>query len=482
MLRFVTVDYCMPRILLFLFTGMLLSCGDSSNTKNTVYFGGEIVNPTSDYVVLYKHDIVIDSAKLDENNRFSFRLEDIEEGLHHFYQAPEQQYVYFEKGDSILARLNTVAFDESLVFSGSNEQVNNFMIEMFLNYEDEERLVNSFYKLSPEAFSGKIDSLRNQKMEELQSLIISEDLSKSAYNMAKASIDYSSFLYKEKYPFFHKKKTSKSNIHVLKAGFYDYRKNLDFNNKNLTYFRPYYDFMLHHFGNLSYMTCAEHCGMEKKLDKKNHLHLNKHKMVLIDSMVHEEGLKNNLFRNVATDYLLKVHEASPETALFIEDFKAKSSNGKHIEEIMHLFKGIKKLQQDNMIPHVVVEDNKGTSKSLKQIAKQKPNTVFYFWTASQKRHFKNVRRHVTKLKRLYPEHTFIGINLRTSNEQWLGLMEEYDLEKSTQYRSADFNQLQNTLLVDGLNKCVVTKDSLIVNAFAHFFQDFDGNKKALVSK
>ena len=363
----------MPRILLLLFIGSLLSCSDNTKTKDTVYFGGEIVNPTSDYVVLFKHDMVIDSAKLDENNRFSFRLENIEEGLHHFYQAPEQQYIYFEKGDSILARLNTVAFDESLVFSGSNEQVNNFMIEMFLNYEDEERLVSSFYRLSPEAFSGKIDSLRNQKMEELESLIIGEDLSENAYAMAKASIDYNSYLYKEKYPFYHKRTNSAANIQDLGKDFYDYRKNLDFNNRNLTYFRPYYDFMLHHIGNLSYMACAENCEMENHLGKAKHLHLNKHKMVLIDSLVTEEELKNNLFRNVATDYLLKVHEVSPEATGFIEKFEEFSSNTLHKEEIAHLFKGIQQLQENKCIPHVTVENNQGNITNLKMIAQQQPN-------------------------------------------------------------------------------------------------------------
>lgn len=472
----------MPRILLLFLIGSLFSCGDGTGTKSTVYFGGEIVNPTSDYVVLFKHDVVIDSAKLDENNRFSFRLEDIEEGLHHFDHAPELQYVYFEKGDSLLARLNTVAFDESLVFSGSNEQVNNFMIEMFLNYEDEERLVGSFYGLSPKDFSSKIDSLRQQKLEELESLIIGEDLSEKAYGMAKAAIDYNSFLYKEKYPFYHKRTNNVTDIQNLGKDFYAYRKDLDFNNRNLTYFRPYYDFMLHHIGNLSYMACAENCEMEAHLGKAKHLHLNKHKMMLIDSLVTEEELKNNLFRNVATDYLLKVHEVTPEATGFIENFEALSTNSLHKEEIAHLFKGIHQLQENKCIPHVTVENSHGSTTNLKEIAQQQPNTVFYFWTATQKRHFKNVRRRIAKLEQVHPEFAFIGINVRTSEQQWLGLMEEYELTESKHYRSPNFDELQNALLLDGINKCIVTKDTLIVDAFGHLYQNFNSNKKALASK
>ncbi len=472
----------MNRILLFILISTLIACGDKKDVEDTVYFGGEIVNPTSDYVVLFKNDVIVDSAKINDDNRFSFRLKNVEEGLHHFDHAPELQYVYLEKGDSIIIRLNTVAFDESLVFSGSNEQVNNFMIEMYLNYEDEDRLVSSFYKLKPPEFSAKIDSLRNQKITELESLIIGEELSENAFIMAKASIDYNSFLYKEKYPFFHKKKTSEENIHQLKVGFYDYRKNLDFNNKSLTYFRPYYDFMLHHFGNLSYMACAENCGMEKYLDKKNHLHLNRHKMVLIDSVVTEKELKNNLFRNVAMDYLLKVHEASAESTKFIAEFERFSSNDKHKEEIAGLYRGIQNLQENKRIPNITLENTNGTATSIHNIVKQKRTTVFYFWTATQKRHFKNVRKHVAKLQETYPDYSFVGINLRTSKQQWLGLVEEHGLDKKRQFRSEDFNELQNTLLIDNLHKCVVTKDTLIVDAFGHLYQNFGSYKKALAIK
>jgi len=133
----------MKRYLLYFILGFLVSCEQKKETEDIVYFAGEIVNPTNDYVVLYKDDTVLDSAKLDSNNRFSFTLNTIDEGLHHFNHTPQFQYVYLEKGDSLIIRLNTVAFDESLVFSG---------------------------QLKPEAFSLKIDSLRKQKLNELKSL------------------------------------------------------------------------------------------------------------------------------------------------------------------------------------------------------------------------------------------------------------------------------------------------------------------------
>ncbi|MEM1260583.1 MAG: transaldolase, partial [Bacteroidota bacterium] len=177
----------MRRLLLFSFFVGLLSCTEENTPKETVYFAGEIVNPTSDYVVLYKNDAVVDSAQLNEHNRFSFTLNNVDEGLHHFKHAPQLQYVFLEKGDSLLIRLNAspAYFDESLVFSGDNDVVNNFMIEMFLTHEDEEHLVYSYFTLPPEDFSRKMDSLQSQKLEELELLLNNEEISENGYALAR---------------------------------------------------------------------------------------------------------------------------------------------------------------------------------------------------------------------------------------------------------------------------------------------------------
>ena len=122
----------MNKTLLYFIIFLLAACNTKEKKSSAVYFGGEIVNPSSEYVVLYKGDVVIDTAYLDANNRFSFQLDSVDEGLHHFNHFPEEQYVFLEGGDSLQLRLNTVDFDESLVFSGTSEQVNNFLLEMFL--------------------------------------------------------------------------------------------------------------------------------------------------------------------------------------------------------------------------------------------------------------------------------------------------------------------------------------------------------------
>ena len=157
----------LPLVSVFL---VILSC-NTTEKKDAVLFAGEIVNPSSAYVVLLKGRKVIDSAKLDGNNRFTFRLKSIEDGLYHFNHAPEFQYVFLEKGDSLQLRLNTAYFDESLVFSGTNEDVNNFLLEVFLSGEEEEQTIRTqYYNLEANEFTAQVNKLRNEKLKTLEAI------------------------------------------------------------------------------------------------------------------------------------------------------------------------------------------------------------------------------------------------------------------------------------------------------------------------
>lgn len=458
----------MVRFLLGLTLLSFSACSEKSGECSPIFFGGEIVNPTSDYVVLYHNDTYVDSVKLDANNRFSFNLEGIEEGLYHFDHSPELQYVYLQEGDSILARLNTVEFDETLVFSGKGSEINNFLIEMFLAHELDEPLVQDYYALDPEDFSKKVDSLRTIKINRLKDFAKDNEVSDRILAMAEASIDYNIYINKEKYPFYHKKKTGEDTFHNLDESFYAYRKDIDLSNKDFTYYRPYFNFMLLHFGNLSYMTCMENCSTGKK-PVSDHLHFNKHKLAMVDSLVKEVGLRDILFRNIAIEYLLKEHDPSEECRAFIDKFRSLSSNDGHKEEIDLLYKAIKNLQPNEGIPNLALRDVDNNVVHLRDLVNRKGNTVIYFWTASQKRHFRSISQHIDTLEKKYPDHNFVGINLRTSYPQWKLLVKEYGLDKDSHFYGENFKEIQTNMVVDGLNKCVIIKDSLVVDGFANLY-------------
>ena len=459
----------MNKTLLYFIIVLLAACNTAQKKSPTVYFGGEIVNPTSEHVVLFKGDMALDTAYLDENNRFSFQLDSVDEGLHHFNHFPELQYVFLEAGDSLQLRLNTVDFDESLAFSGTNEQINNFLLEMFLTNELQEEFIYKYYSLEPEAFLRKIDSLKNLKLESLNRLSNEAELSTGAMEIARVGIMYSSYISKEAYPFYHKKKKGEKSIHNLPPDFYDYRANINYDDNDLNYYQPYFNFMIWHLGNLSYMDCKNGCGTKIKMSKTQ-LHFNQHKLMLIDSLIKQNELRDNLFRYVAMDYLLK-YDKEENIEIFIKEFHQLSGNNRHIHEINGLYDGIRKLQPKKELPEFLVYDSEGNKVSLKDIGKDR-KVVFYFWSAPEKRHFTNMIKRINLLKEKYPEYTFIGINLKTEHSQWNNMLEVSQLDKSEQFWTENFDEVAHTLHVYDRNRSIIANDGIIVDAFANVYTSF----------
>ncbi len=131
---------------------------------DTAYFGGEIVNPNNRYVLLLKDNEVIDSILLDDKNRFFKKIDSLAPGMYTFKHEPEYQYIYFDKNDSLMIRLNTrKEFDNSLVFCGRGDLKNNFLIEMFLKNEEDHNASFDLYDKDYKDFTKSIDSSYNVK-------------------------------------------------------------------------------------------------------------------------------------------------------------------------------------------------------------------------------------------------------------------------------------------------------------------------------
>lgn len=435
-----------------------------------VFFAGEIVNPTDRYVVLLKGEQPVDTATLDDQNRFEFRLDSVEAGLHSFKHDPEYQYVYLEGGDSLQIRLNTIAFDESLVFSGKGEEINNFLVELFLETEGEENLIwNSYIAMEPSAFRTKLDSLKDFKLNRLEKIQQETSLSDGAFQAAQASILYQNYLYREKYPFWHRKIIGDGGLHDLPPDFYDYRTGVSYEDPRLTFLKPYHDFMIYHIGNLAYMGCRKACEVSNN-QIGNKLHFNNHQLHLIDSLVTGEELRDNLFRTVAFDYLLK-KDTEENFKKFMEEFHRLSGNNRHLEEIDRLSQAIQNLRPDQEVPDLMVENPSGDQESLQTIAAN-GKVVFYFWSGPQQQHLTNIMRRVRVLREDHSDYRFVGICLRTDPERWKTLIDSYGLNPEDQYLAGDFEKFVQTLVVDNTYKSVLAKDGKIVNGFANLNSSF----------
>jgi hypothetical protein len=224
--------YIAPILLIFICFG----CNDTSKSSDidVAYFGGEIINPSDEYVLLYHKDKLVDSLKLDDDNRFIVKLKNHKNGLYRFYHNPEYQYINIEKGDSLLLRLNTLAFDESLFYTGKGAEKNNFYIELYLlqqQYRD-----NALYrdcKLDPTTFETRIDSVYNQrKKRNTEFFELNPDVSDDFKTFISHVVTYTKYRHKETY-----ENTSHDNINdsiVIPSSFFDYRKDINLNDSLLS--------------------------------------------------------------------------------------------------------------------------------------------------------------------------------------------------------------------------------------------------------
>jgi len=446
---------------------VVFSC-TTKKTSTDTYFGGEIINPNDDYVLLFKNEELIDTIPLDTENRFLYKFEkDVEEGLYSFTHRPERQSVIIEKGDSILMRLNTLYFDESLVFTGIGAEKNNFIIEMFLVNEDERNLVNGYYALEVNEFNAKMDSLRAIKFDQYNDLVSISNLSNDSRDITQSSIDLVYYKFKEVYPYMHKQAKTLGELEYLPEDFYTYRNNLNINDERLSYFGPYISYLTDYFNNLSYYECKKECG-DKGVEIERSLHFTFHKIKLIDSLVKEKKVKDNLYRYIAYGYLRQGKKAPETNEKFLKIFNKYATNNIYAKEINDLYSSAQKLQKGYVVPKVSLVNTQGVITSSKNVIDK--NTTYYFWTMTQKNHMKMINNKVLELKEKYPSHRFIGININDDQQKWLSTLKVLKINPETQFRCVSFSEVSRKFVLDVINKAIIVDgDGVIIDGFSDIF-------------
>ena len=87
----------MKKIWNYFFLVLLFSCQKDKKSDH-IFFGGQIVNPSSSYVTLYKDNQRIDSLELDKTFKFYKKYDSLDLGIYKIEHIPEYNSVFLEKG------------------------------------------------------------------------------------------------------------------------------------------------------------------------------------------------------------------------------------------------------------------------------------------------------------------------------------------------------------------------------------------------
>jgi len=305
----------------FLLIIILTSC---THTENT-FFGGKILNPSSEKLSLYKSDILIGESKIDSQGNFQIFIDSINPGLFNFYHNPEFQYIILEKKDSLKIRLNTLDFDESLVYTGAGSGKNNFLMDVFLRSEQDEDLINSNLNLKFDQFKILVDSLYTNQLNSFNKYLFENKISIMSQN-----IIYSAILYpylSKFHSFIIRNNISPEEQYIL---FNPYISNIDFNSKSLGYFKPYIDFI--------YLDIYNKVKNEKKFSSA--IDFNQKRLIKTDEIVTSSLVKERVLRFHAIGFLLQKQNDSINR-IFLKTFTQVSKNESINKEIFNLYEELK---------------------------------------------------------------------------------------------------------------------------------------------
>jgi len=447
-----------------LFTLMMFSSCEKTfkNDNFTAYFGGEVTNPLNRYVLFLKDNKVIDTLPLDRNNRFFKKFDSLVPGLYTFKHDPEYQYIYFDKNDSLMVRLNSTDFDESIVFCGRGEEKNNFLMELYLKNQNDSKQMFEVFDYDMPKFEKYIDSSFKSKKEFYNAKKEAIKWNDEFDFYAKASLDFPYYAKKEIYPVVHQIRNGEDITKKLPQNFYAYRDEIDYNNEALTNFSPFVKYLTYMLNNLASEKISVNVSPQDQA-----LQMNITKLNIADTLFKNKKIKNSVLDNIAFAYLLEDQHII-NNKKFLDRYNQLSTDKSQQNEITRIGDAIQMMKNGNSLPNIDFINLKGETVNSKDIIKEK--TVIFFWTENAESHFESVHKKAMDLKKKYPSYNFIAINVDDNQAKWQNILSNYKFENVTELRVKNFEQLKEKWVITKIHRAIVTNaDGTINNAFVNLF-------------
>ena len=443
-------------ILYFSLVFLLVSCNTFTN-KSVVYFGGKIDNPKNNEVVFYNTKTKkSDTLLLDKNNSFLFKSEKLEPNVYLFYHGGEYQMVLLEPGDSIVFKLNTFDFDESLVFYGKGARKNNFLIKNYLINETENNNIMDLAKLTPEKFSNIVEKRRRKKLKQLDKFLEKNPSSHLFESIAKATINYNAYADKEIYPFAYFGNEKLIHHKDLPENFYNFRKSVKYNEEDLSHCLAYNRFLFSHVDNLALSNYFKKQAFHSVFNRHSMLY-NKTKLIIIDSLFKNKTIKNSLLKYNTIDFINNNH-TNTEIEEFLKHYTKLSDNTEDIKQIQSMVTAIELLGKGHKIPNLDITDVNGVSYKLPTVI-TKPS-IIYFWSSSIIAHYRNSHYKVKELKNIFPEIDFISININDDDDTvWKNILNQYHFPKNKEYKFKNSKKSLQTLALNYVNKAIIVDNN-----------------------
>jgi len=427
---------------------VLLGCNHAP-VCNSTYFGGKIINPKSNCIILFENEIPLDTFYLDKNNTFLGEIPSLHEGLFNFKHGNEQQYIYLEPKDSLLIRLNTWNFDETLVFSGKGAERNNLLIDSFLESEKERRIFYQYYDLPPTEFSAKVSQVEKVKLDRYNDYINNHPEESDKFNdILKTALTFPLYSKVENYPLAHSAKINHDEHSVINEDFYKHREFISLDNDSLMFFYAYRDYVLSNLYNK-----VNSLGYDLNSDE-----FTVNLLKVISAELNDENSRNSMLRKIFIRHFYwkssrKINENIVNTYFDL------TTNLEDKKLIVNLTSDVKKIVEGELLNDFKIIDYNKSHKSIRRLIKNK-KSVLYFWNPEYiGKDF--IASRIQYLSEKYPDLKFIGVKIYDDNKERifkLDIKSQYYLESNSKANSFLTSQLPRTILIN--------KKGVVVNSYA----------------
>ena len=429
----------------------IYSCNQTPQQSSLTYFGGQIINPKGDYVFLVKDGNIVDSTLLDEEHKFLLKFNLDKESLFHFKHGNEFQYLYLQPNDSVLVRLNTWDFDESMVFSGKGAEKNNFLINLFVMNEIEDIKFYPFYQSDSKSFSKKIDSsITSKEKLFLKFKSSNQNVSEGFLKIVNAGIYLPTYRKKENYAYGHKKLLNLNKYPTLDKQFYNYRKKINLNDSSLIQYHSYQNYL----NSLVYNKASQ--IIEKDTLNQN-ISLIALKVIVEQSnnkTIKDLLLKQTIMESFLKDSPCKFHDDE------LEFYYNNSSNKEDKLRITKLNNDSNSLINNDLFKDFVIIDSQNSLKYINSLILNR-NTVIYFWSLDSMSEEYLISR-INFLETHFPSILFIGINTNSSKAS---IDKTMSLPLNNQYFLPDNSYGKKHISSNFPRAILINKNGIIENSF-----------------
>ena len=439
-------------ILVFLAVGC-----EKSNKNAATYFGGQIINPKTNYVLFLKGEKVIDTLMLDKSNRFLKKIPSLDGGLYTFKHGNEFQYIYLEPSDSVLVRLNTWDFDKSLVFSGKGSTKNEFLINLFLENGKEEMMMYHYFDLDEQDFQAKIDSLSKERFAVYNDFFANEPaMSKGFEEFTNTAIQFPLYRLKEVYPYYHKGILGLKKFPEVSDTFYDFRKSISLNEENLVAFYPYQNYVVSYLYNISNQ-------LKEDDSTKNDITVNT--LNAVNEHIKDEKFKNILLKRILVSDFLKNESACHFNENALSIFLTTCTNKEYVEQITNLVNDCNNVPQNEPLHDFNIVSYNNIPLTINEVIKNR-NAVIYFWSTDYMPSDYLVSR-VKFLEKRYPDLLFIGINMQASPQDFKKESNLKLLDINNQYMLSEDSYAHNYLSSKYPRTMIIDDAGIVKNGFTN---------------